>query len=58
MDAFNIAQDIVSGTSVERDQVHEYESVNGTSLNNPSEIRIVINKEDLYVHPSKSYLIM
>jgi len=58
MDAFDITQNIVSDTSVERDQVHEYEPVTGTNLDNPCEIRIVINQEDIYVRPSKSYLII
>lgn len=58
MDIFNLKQQIVSDTSVERYQVHEYEPVTGTNLNNPGEIRIVINQEDLYVQPSKSYLII
>jgi len=58
MDAFNITQDIVFDTSVECDQVLEYEPVTGMNLDSPSEIRIVINQEDLYVQPSKSYLII
>jgi len=58
MDSLNITQPIVSDTSVERDQVHEYEPATGTNLNHPDEIRIVINQQDLYVQPSKSYLII
>jgi len=58
MESFNITQNIVLDTSVERDQVHEYEPVTGTNLNNPGEIRIVINQKDLYAQPSKSYLII
>jgi len=58
MDSLNITQKIVLDTSVERDQVHEYEPVTGTNLNYPGEIRIVINQQDLYVQPSKSYLII
>lgn len=55
---FNITQNIVSDTSVERNQVHEYGPVTGTNLNNPEEIRIVTNQENLYDQPSKSYLII
>jgi len=58
MDSLNITQKIVFDTGVERNQVHEYEPVTGTNLNNPGEIRIVINQQDLYVQPSKSYLII
>jgi len=36
-------------TAVEREQEHEYEPVTGTNLNNPGEIRIVINQQDLYL---------
>jgi len=58
MDAFHITKNVVSDTSIERDQVHEYEPVTGKIFNNPGEIRIVINQEDLYVQPSKSFLII
>jgi len=58
MDSLNSTQKTVLDTSVEHDQVHEYEPVTGTNLNNPGEIRIVINQQDLYVQPSKSYLII
>lgn len=39
----------VLDTAVEREQAHEYEPVTGTNLNNPGEIRIVINQQDLYL---------
>ena len=39
----------VYDTAVDREQAHEYEPVTGTNLNNPGEIRLVINQQDLYL---------
>jgi len=58
MDVFNITQNIVSDTTVERNQVHEYGAVTGMNLNNLEEIRTVTNQENLFDQPSKSYLII
>ena len=45
--------------SIERYEVHEYSPVSGTTnLNSGGEIRIVIESQDLFTHPSESYLII
>ena len=36
---------------------HEYEPITGTRLNNGDDIRISIESEDAFTHPSESYLI-
>lgn len=43
--------------SIEEYEHHEYEPITGTNLNNPGEIRINIETQDLFTHPSESYLI-
>ena len=43
--------------SIEEYEYHEYEPITGTSLNNDGDIRISIESQDLFTHPSKSYLI-
>ena len=43
--------------SIEEYEYHEYESITGTSLNNGGDVRISIESQDLFTHPSESYLI-
>ena len=43
--------------SIEEYEYHEYESITGTSLNNGGDIRISIESQDVFTHPSESYLI-
>ena len=43
--------------SIEECEYHEYEPVTGTSLNNGGDVRISIESQDLFTHPSESYLI-
>ena len=38
-------------------EYHEYEPTTGTSLNNGDDIRIGIESQDIFTHPSESYLI-
>ena len=38
-------------------EYHEYEPITGTSLNNGGDIRISIESQDAFTHPSESYLI-
>ena len=44
--------------SIEEYEYHEYESITGTSLNNGVDIRISIESQDVFTHPSESYLII
>ena len=43
--------------SIEEYEYHEYEPITGTSLNNGADVRICIESQDVFTHPSESYLI-
>ena len=43
--------------SIEEYEYHEYERITGTSLNNGGDVRISIESQDIFTHPSESYLI-
>ena len=43
--------------SMEEYEYHEYEPITGTSLNNGGDVRISIESQDVFTHPSESYLI-
>ena len=57
MDILNITQKPEYDESVERYEYHRYEPITGTGLNRPSEIRINVETQDLFTHPSESYLV-
>ena len=43
--------------SIEEYEYHEYEPFTGTSLNSGGDIRISIESQDIFTHPSEIYLI-
>ena len=43
--------------SIEEYEYHEYEPITGTSHNNGGDVRISIESQDVFTHPSASYLI-
>jgi len=43
--------------SIKEYEYHSYEPITGTDLNRPGEIRINIETQDLFTHPSESYLV-
>ena len=43
--------------SIEEYEYHEYEPITGTSLNNGGDVRISVESQDVFTHPSESYLI-
>ena len=43
--------------SIEEYEYHEYEPITGTSLSNGGDVRISIESQDVFTHPSESYLI-
>ena len=47
----------INDESIEEYEYHEYEPITGTSLNNGGDIRISIESQDVFTHPSVSYLI-
>ena len=42
---------------MEKYEYHEYDHITGTNLNNGGDIRISIESQDVFAHPSESYLI-
>jgi len=57
MDILNITEKPEIGQSIEEYEYHSYEPITGTDLNRPGEIRINIETQDLFSHPSESYLV-
>ena len=43
--------------SIEEYKQHEYEPITGSSLNNGGDVRLSIESQDVFTHPSESYLI-
>ena len=43
--------------SIEEYESHEYGPITGTNLNNGGDIRIIIESQDVFTHPSESFLI-
>ena len=58
MDVLNFTEAPLTDETIEEYEYHEYEPVTGTSLNNAGEIRINIETQDLFTHPSESYMII
>ena len=42
---------------IEEYEYHEYDPISGTNLNSGGDIRISIESQDVFAHPSESYLI-
>ena len=53
-----IDEPFVKDESLEEYEYHEYEPITGANLNNPGEIRITVETQDIFYHPSKSYLMI
>ena len=43
--------------SIDEYEHHKYEPITGTSLNNGGDVRISIESQNVFTHPSESYLI-
>ena len=43
--------------SIEEYEYYEYEPITGANLNNGGDVRISIELQDVFTHPSESYLI-
>ena len=52
----NIDEPFAKDESLEEYEFFEYEPITGANLNNPGEIRITIETQDIFYHPSQSYL--
>ena len=57
MNILNITEKPETDESIEKYEYHSYESITGTDLNRPGEIRINIKTQDLFTHSSESYLL-
>jgi len=57
MDILNITEKPEIDQSIEEYKYHSYEPITDTDLNRPGEIRINIETQDLFTHPSESYLV-
>ena len=54
-----ITDPILSDSSIDRYEDYEYGTIAGTNLNSfGSDIRINIQNQDVFMHPSKSFLII
>ena len=56
-DILKFTETPIINESIEEYEYHEYEPITGTSLNNGGDIRNSIESQDIFTHPSDSYLI-
>ena len=56
-DILRFTENPLTDEGIERYEWHEYEPVARTNLNTAGEIRINIELQDLFSHPSESYLL-
>ena len=56
-DILKFTETSIIDESIEEYEYHEYEPITGTSLNNGDDIKISIESQDVFTHPSESYLI-
>ena len=57
-DILQLTDTPVIDESIKEYEYHEYEPITGTSLNNGGDMRISIESQDVFTHPSESYLIV
>ena len=57
MDILNITEKKQIDEAVEEYEYHSYEPITGINLSNPGEVRINIETQGLFTHPSESYLV-
>jgi len=57
MDILNITEKPKIDQSIEEYEYHSYEPITDSDLNRPEEIRINIETQDFFTHPSESYLV-
>ena len=58
MDILNFEENPITDEMIEEYEYDEYEPITGNNLNNPGEIRITIQNQDIFTHPSESYLLV
>ena len=52
-----ITETLIIDEGIEEYEYHEYDPIMGTNLNNGGDIRISSESQDVFAHPSESYLI-
>ena len=57
MEMLDIEQSFARDENVESYEYHEYLPITGANLNNPGEIRITVETQDIFYHPSESFLL-
>ena len=58
MNMLKIDEPLARDESIEEYEYHEYEPITGSNLNNPGEIRITIETQDIFYHVNESYLLI
>ena len=56
-DILKFTESSIIDESIEEYEFHEYEPITGTSLDNGGDARISIESQNVFTHPSESYLI-
>ena len=56
-DILNLTETPLIDESIEVYEYHEYDPITGTNLNKGGDIRISIESQDVFAHPSENYLI-
>ena len=56
-DILKVTDTPIIDNSIEKYEYHEYEPITGTIPNNGGDIRIGVESQDIFTHPSESYLI-
>ena len=57
-DILNITEKLQIDKSIQEYEFHSYGPIAGTNLNNPGEIRLNIETQDLFTHPAESFLVL
>ena len=52
----DVQDKMITDESIEENEFHEYEPQTGVDLNKAGEIRINIETQNIYTHPSERYL--
>ena len=56
-DILKFTETPIIAESIEEYEYHEYDPISGNNLNNDGDIIISIELQDVFAHPSESYLI-
>ena len=53
-DILQFTDTLIIDESIEQYEYHEYDPITGTNLNNGGDIRVSIELQDVFTHPSES----